>query len=206
MKSAFAGELPPNTCVHVREWRTLPDGTRRADVCEVDSWPETSGWVSCVAKDGGETLQPTTADEDPEAVNGTFGGRRSELTTPRAGTCGPGILTYRSGANSSRAPSRAPTFRQHSPGDESRRARNDQLRHVRDAQIDERMDRRLTDHLQGRQQQEHPTVALARVVEDYATRRVDVPQPAACRVGNPNSPQRRPRRSPTLKEIKEFSA
>ena len=56
MTSAKAGEIPGDTLVQLREWRTLPDGTRRAKVCEVGSSPERSGWVSCVAKDGHETL------------------------------------------------------------------------------------------------------------------------------------------------------
>ena len=64
MKSAPAGEMPANTHVHVREWRALPDGTRRANVCQVGSSPEKSGWLSCVAKDGAETLVPTKADEE----------------------------------------------------------------------------------------------------------------------------------------------
>ena len=62
MKSAPAGEMPANTHVHVREWHALPDGTRRAHVCEVGSSPEKSGWISCVAKDRRETLVPTTAE------------------------------------------------------------------------------------------------------------------------------------------------
>lgn len=56
MTSAKAGEVPDNTLVQLRESRTLPDGTRRAKVIEVGSSPERSGWVSCVAKDGRETL------------------------------------------------------------------------------------------------------------------------------------------------------
>ena len=43
-----AGEMSSNTCVTVREWRVLADGTRRAHVCEVGSSPEKSGWLSCV--------------------------------------------------------------------------------------------------------------------------------------------------------------
>ena len=65
-----AGEMPANACVHVREWRTLPHGTRRAHVCEVGSSPEKSGWLSCVAKDGRDTLLITTGkrvDNEVEA-------------------------------------------------------------------------------------------------------------------------------------------
>ena len=68
MKSAPAGEMPANAHVHVREWRTLPEGTRRAHVCEVGSSPEKSGWLSCVSKDGAETLLPTTARADEEHI------------------------------------------------------------------------------------------------------------------------------------------
>ena len=75
MKSAPAGEMPANTHVHVREWRTLPDGTRRAHVCEVGSSPEKSGWISCVAKDRRETLVPTTAESTTApAPNAPTGG------------------------------------------------------------------------------------------------------------------------------------
>ena len=68
MKSDPAGEMPANSHVTVREWRTLPDGTRRAHVCEVGSSPEKLGWLSCVAKDGAETLLPTTARADEEHI------------------------------------------------------------------------------------------------------------------------------------------
>ena len=70
MTSAPAGEMPANTCVYVREWHTLPNGTRRAHVCEVGSSPEKSGWLSCVAKDGRDTLLITTGkrmDNEVEA-------------------------------------------------------------------------------------------------------------------------------------------
>ena len=60
MNSDVVGEMPANSCVTVREWCVLPDGTRRAHVCEVGSSPEKTGWLSCVAKDGAETLLPTT--------------------------------------------------------------------------------------------------------------------------------------------------
>ena len=67
MKSNPAGEMSANTCVTVREWRVLADGTRRAHVCEVGSSPEKSGWLSCVARDGAETLLPTNAFADAPA-------------------------------------------------------------------------------------------------------------------------------------------
>ena len=67
MRSAPAGEMPANTHVHVLEWCTLPDGTRRAHVSEVSPSAERSGWLSCVAKDGRKTLVPTdTTDRDEE--------------------------------------------------------------------------------------------------------------------------------------------
>ena len=65
IKSDPAGEMSGNSCVTVREWRVLADGTRRAHVCEVGSSPEKSGWLSCVAKDGAETLLPTTTASVP---------------------------------------------------------------------------------------------------------------------------------------------
>ena len=66
MRSAPAGEMPANTHVRVSEWCTLPDGTRRAHVCEVGSSAEKSGWLSCVAKDGRNTLVPADTDRDEE--------------------------------------------------------------------------------------------------------------------------------------------
>lgn len=53
------GELPADSRVIVRERRTLPDGTRRAEVVEkvAEGAPAARvGWISCVGKDGRDTI------------------------------------------------------------------------------------------------------------------------------------------------------
>ena len=58
MSSAEQGELPPGARLYVVGDRvTLPDGTKRALVTLCGDDEQTpAGWVSCVAKDGRETL------------------------------------------------------------------------------------------------------------------------------------------------------
>ena len=90
MKSDPAGEMPANAHVHVREWCTLPEGTRRALVCEVNSSPEKSGWLSCATRDGAETLVPTTARVDEEHIF---------LALPRKQAAGSGPSTQRSSSS-----------------------------------------------------------------------------------------------------------
>ena len=81
MKSAPAGQMLANTHVHVRERCTLADGTRRAHVFEVGSSLEKSGWLSCVGKDGAETLLPSKADDVRVTATSTASERTSSTGT-----------------------------------------------------------------------------------------------------------------------------
>ena len=83
MSSDLLGELPVNTFVRIVETRTLSDGARRARVAVVSDegakradknagGTELDGWVSCVGKDGHETMLVESDDDDDDDEVGAY--------------------------------------------------------------------------------------------------------------------------------------